>query len=166
MSFSKLDPSRPGEAARVYNDRSKWRFGTEANGTEQIVAGIPPEIYPALGAQDPANEPALFKIYRGLEEIDWDARPIEPVGTEAPTLPALGAGGRAPSGVVIPDLPTLGRLLQRSNGILKTWTSPWGKQVHYRAAGQTGARFHLELSPRERRTARSCRGGLSLRGRS
>ena len=71
-----------------------------------------------------------------------DARPIEAVGHRACRA---GADGAEPVGEVIPDLATLGRLLQRSNGILKTWTSPWGKEVTYRAAGQTGARFHLEL---------------------
>ncbi len=140
--MSKDPVAQPGDAARAYHNRSKWRFAEGPDGSETIVAGTPPDLHPALGVQDPANDPKLFKRYRDLPEVPTGARPIEAVGT---SLPALGASGTEPSGDVIPDLATLGRLLQRSNGILKTWTSPWGKEVTYRAAGQTGARFHLEL---------------------
>ena len=137
------DPvAQPGDAARAYHNRSKWRFAEVPDGNDQIVTGTPPDLHQALGDQDPANDPKLFKRYRDVPEVPTGARPIEPVGT---SLSALRATGLEPSGDVIPDLPTLGRLLQRSNGILKTWTSPWGKEVTYRAAGQTGARFHLEL---------------------
>ena len=92
--------------------------------------------------RDPVNEPSLFKRYRDVPEVPTGSRPIQAVGT---AIAALVSDGRGPDGEVIPDLPTLGRLLQRSNGILKTSTTPWGKEVAYRAAGQTGARFHLEL---------------------
>lgn len=138
-----IDSTRkPGDAARDYHERSKWWLLIGPDGSEQILAGIPPDLGPALGAQAPANEPKLFKVYRNAPEVPTGARPIETVGT---ALAALASDGREPDGDVIPDLPTIGALLQRSNGILKTWTSPWGKEVAFRAAGQTGARFHLEL---------------------
>jgi SagB-type dehydrogenase family enzyme len=134
--------SQPGDAARAYHNRSKWRFVTGPDGTEDFAAGTPPDTHPALGEQSPVNEPKLFKRYRDLPEVPTGARPIEPVGT---ATAALAADRHLPPDEVIPDLPTIGRLLQRSNGILKTSTTPWGKEVHYRAAGQTGARFHLEF---------------------
>jgi SagB-type dehydrogenase family enzyme len=138
------EPNVPGsgDAARAYHTRSKWWFEIGPDGTEQILMGIPPDLHPALGAQDPANEPKLFKRYRDAPEVPTGSRPIEAVAT---AIAALVADGQNPGGDVTPDLPTLGRLLQRSNGILKTSTTPWGKEIAYRAAGQTGARFHLEL---------------------
>ena len=132
----------PGDAARVYHERSKWWFEVGEDGTEQIMMGIPPDLDQALGDQDPVNEPSLFKRYRHVPEVPTGSRPIQAVGT---AIAALVSNGQDPDGEVVPDLPTLGRLLQRSNGILKTSTTPWGKEVAYRAAGQTGARFHLEL---------------------
>lgn len=131
-----------GQAARSYHDRSKWRFVVGPDGSEQIMAGTPPDLHPALGVQDPDDDPGLFEVYVGVDAIETGDRPIE---SELDALVALTASGDRPSAPVTPDLATLGRLLRRSNGILKTWTSPWGKEIQYRAAGQTGARFHLEL---------------------
>ena len=142
MSPNLTKALRSGDAARTYHSRTKWWFEGEPDGTERILAGIPPELGPALGEQDPVNEPALFKRYRNLPEVPTGSRPIEAVGT---AIAAMVSNGQGPEGAAIPDLPTLGRLLERSNGILKTWTSPWGKEIAFRAAGQTGARFHLEL---------------------
>jgi SagB-type dehydrogenase family enzyme len=132
----------PGDAARAYNDRTKYRFVTGADGTLDVVAGTPPDAFPALGAQDPANDPGRFKIYQGVETI---ALPKEPIVSSLTALDTLTASGREPNGTVIPDLAVLGRILQRSNGILKMGTHRTGKEIAYRAAGQTGARYHLEL---------------------
>ncbi len=142
MTPTATNELRPGEAARTYHNRSKWWFEIGPDGTEQILMGIPPDLGQALGDQDPVNEPSLFKRYRNVPEVPTGSRPIQAVGT---AIAALVSDGQGPDGEVIPDLPTLGRLLQRSNGILKTSTTPWGKEIAYRAAGQTGARFHLEL---------------------
>lgn len=135
-------PVEPGDAARAYNDRTKFRYELDTGGNEEIVTGLPPDRLPALGAQDPANEPRLFKIYRDLEPIPLASLPIE---ASISALDALTANGARASGVVIPDIDLLARILQRSNGILKRGISHRGKVVDYRAAGQTGARFHLEL---------------------
>lgn len=107
-----------------------------------VVAGTPPEAFPALGEQDPANDPGRFKIYQGVETIPLPKTPIESTLT---AFEALTASGREPEGTVVPDLAVLGRVLQRSNGILKMGTHRTGKEIAYRAAGQTGARYHLEL---------------------
>ena len=40
---------------------------------------------------------------------------------------------------------TIARLCLRSNGLLKRWRSPSGREIEFRAAGCTGARYHLEL---------------------
>ena len=141
MSASQSFP-KPGAAARAYNDRTKYRFVTLPDGTEDIVAGTPPDAYQALGDQDPANDPGRFKIYSGIETI---ALPKEPLASPLTALEALADSGREPAGSVIPDLAVLGRLLQRSNGILKMGKHRTGIEVAYRAAGQTGSRYHLEL---------------------
>ncbi len=132
----------PGAAARAYNERTKYRFVTGADGELAVVAGTPPDAFPALGAQDPANDPGRFKIYRGVETLPL---PKEPIDSSLTAFETLTASGREPAGVVIPDLAVLGRVLQRSNGILKMGKHRTGKEIAYRAAGQTGARYHLEL---------------------
>ncbi|MCO5221434.1 MAG: SagB/ThcOx family dehydrogenase [Thermomicrobiales bacterium] len=143
MMSTSNENSRPGQAARAYNDRTKYRFVTKPDGTEDIVAGTPPEAFPALGEQDPANDPGRFKIVQGVETLPL---PKEPIVSSITALETLTAEGRQPDGVAIPDLAVLARLLQRSNGILKVGTHPrTGKEIAYRAAGQTGARYHLEL---------------------
>lgn len=136
------DRPKPGDAARAYNDRTKFRFVADAAGNERAMAGTPPDLFRALGEQSPANDPKLFKRYQDIPSVQTGARPIEPTST---AIDDLTASGQLPAGEIIPDLPTVARLLQRSNGILKTGISPRGKEVVYRAAGQTGARFHLEL---------------------
>ena len=45
----------------------------------------------------------------------------------------------------VPDLNMVARLCLRSNGLLKRWRSPSGREIEFRAAGCTGARYHLEL---------------------
>ncbi len=142
MTLPESQSHRPGDAARAYNDRTKFRFVPDEDGGLRAVAGTPPHAFPALGEQSPVDEPKLFKRYQGIPEVQTGAQPIESAGT---ALDALTASGRLPEGEVVPDLRTVGRILQRSNGILKTGISPRGKEVVYRAAGQTGARFHLEL---------------------
>ncbi len=46
----------------------------------------------------------------------------------------------------VPDLAAVARLCLLSNGHLKTGrNSPGGREIKFRAAGATGARYHLEL---------------------
>ncbi|HET9662169.1 MAG TPA: hypothetical protein VFP05_17720, partial [Thermomicrobiales bacterium] len=108
---------------------------TGPDGALDVVAGTPPDAFPALGAQDPANDPGRFKIYQGVETI---ALPKEPIASSLTAFETLTASGREPDGTVIPDLTVLGRVLQRSSGILKMGTHRTGKEIAYRAAGQTG----------------------------
>ena len=89
MSFNDPTP-RPGDAARVYNNLSKWWFVTGPDGVEQILAGIPPDLGQALGDQDPVNEPKMFKRYRNVPEVPTGSRPIEAVGTAIAALVSDG----------------------------------------------------------------------------
>lgn len=108
----------------------------------RILMGQPPRLGPAIGEQDPAIEPLAYKIYTGLEPIPL---PNEFPASDLPALDALVASGDLPEGRVVPDLGTLARLCLRANGVLKRWRSPAGKEIEFRSAGCTGARYHLEL---------------------
>ncbi|HEV8253660.1 MAG TPA: SagB/ThcOx family dehydrogenase [Vicinamibacteria bacterium] len=89
---------------------------------------------------DWANEPALFKRYLRLPEIDL---PRE--------LPRFGVPALAAISATIPplaprplDLPTLAHLLFFSAGVTKRRRFPGG-EVAFRAAACTGARYEIEL---------------------
>ena len=101
-----------------------------------------PRLAPGIGEQDPAIEPTAYKIYAGLERI---ALPGEFPASDVLALNALVASGDLPEGRAVPDLETLARVCLRANGVLKRWRSPAGKEIEFRAAGCTGARYHLEL---------------------
>jgi SagB-type dehydrogenase family enzyme len=95
----------------------------------------------------PADQPLLFKIYRGLEPIPLpEVRPIQ----EADTVSALEAIGNRvrlpPAEITGPSLPALARLLFFSAGITKTirYPPPWG-EIPFRAAACTGALYHIEI---------------------
>src|SRR5947207_2627009 len=101
----------------------------------QILMGTPPKLGPAMGEQDLAIEPAAFKIYPSLAPLPLP----RPEGrSETGALQALAAtGAEAPQAVL--DLDAVALLCLRSNGILKRWHSPSGKELFFRAAGCTGA---------------------------
>jgi hypothetical protein len=107
-----------------------------------ILMGEPPHLRQALGEQDRAIEPLTYKIYPTLEPIPL---PREFPTSELPALDALAATGELPVSQAIPDLNAVGRLCLRSNGLLKRWQSPSGREYEFRAASCTGARYHLEL---------------------
>lgn len=87
----------------------------------------------AIWEEDPALEPFPYKIYPTLDPIPLP-RPDE---------------GRAgdhqepvPGGVTLADI---GRITLLSNGVLgRRTTTRSGRVIEYRAAGGTGARYHLE----------------------
>jgi SagB-type dehydrogenase family enzyme len=108
----------------------------------RILMGEPPRLGPAIGEQDPAIEPLAYKIYTGLDPISL---PSEFPASDLPALDALVASGDLPEGTAVPNLETLARLCLRANGVLKRWRSPAGKEIEFRSAGCTGARYHLEL---------------------
>jgi SagB-type dehydrogenase family enzyme len=129
-----------------------WRFhnatkyvrpdGDLSQADVRILMGELPRLAPGIGEQDPAIEPTAYKIYGGLERI---ALPGEFPASDVLALNALVASGDLPEGRAVPDLETLARVCLRANGVLKRWRSPAGKEIEFRAAGCTGARYHLEL---------------------
>src|SRR5215208_89004 len=108
----------------------------------EILMGEPPHLVQAMGEQDPAIEPIPYKIYTTLEPIPLP-RDFPP--SDLPALDAIAATGELEIASAVPDLNTLARLCLRSNGLLKRWRSPSGREIDFRAAGATGARYHLEL---------------------
>jgi SagB-type dehydrogenase family enzyme len=104
--------------------------------------GTAPNLGPAIGPQDPANEPLPYKIYTTLDSIPL---PREPLSTSVTALDALAMTGDLNVDEAIPDLDAVARLCLWSNGLLKRWSAPNGREIEFRSAGCTGARFHLEL---------------------
>ncbi|MCC2629867.1 MAG: uncharacterized protein K0S14_3517 [Thermomicrobiales bacterium] len=129
-----------------------WRFhnATKYVGPEglrdypdaEILMGEPPHQVQAMGEQDPAIEPIPYKIYTTLEPIPL---PRDFPTSDLPALDAIAATGELQIANAVPDLNTVARLCLRSNGLLKRWRSPSGREIDFRAAGCTGARYHLEL---------------------
>jgi SagB-type dehydrogenase family enzyme len=129
-----------------------WRFhnatkyvrpaGNLNQADTRILMGELPRLGPGIGEQDPAIEPLPYKIYTGLDPIPL---PSEFSASDLPALDALVASGELPEGTAIPNLETVARLCLRANGVLKRWRSPAGKEIEFRSAGCTGARYHLEL---------------------
>jgi SagB-type dehydrogenase family enzyme len=133
------EPNRDTRAARRFHDATKW---VRVPGDGDILMGVPPNLGPAIGEQDPALEPFPYKIYTTLDPLPL---PREFAAPSLTALDALAATGDPLVERAIPDLATLARLFLRSNGLLKRWRSPGGREIEFRAAGCTGARYHLEL---------------------
>ncbi len=136
---------------RTQKSAAAWRFhnatkyvGPVATQVEDadILMGVPPDLTQAMGEQDPTIEPLPYKIYTTLEPIPL---PREFPTSDLPALDALAATGELPVSHAVPDLSAVARLCLRSNGLLKRWRSPSGREFEFRAAGCTGARYHLEL---------------------
>src|SRR5215218_5170428 len=129
-----------------------WRFhnatkyvgptGLRAYADAEILMGEPTHRVPAMGEQDPAIEPLPYKIYTTLEP---NPLPRDFPAGDLPALEAIAATGELQVARAVPDLSTVARLCLRSNGLLKHWRSPSGREFEFRAAGCTGARYHLEL---------------------
>jgi SagB-type dehydrogenase family enzyme len=111
-------------------------------GRERILMGQPPDLRPALGEQDPALEPLPYKRYLSLQPIPL---PHDGFSSSLPALDAIAATGDLPAEQAVPDLTAHARICLRSNGLLKRWRAPNGREIEFRAAGCTGARYHLEL---------------------
>ena len=127
--------------AHTFHERTKYALVTFGNDVQDIRMGLPPNLGPAIGDQDPAIEPSPYKIYRNLEPIPL---PREPISTDISALDAIASSGVSETGEIVPDLTTLSQLLLRTSGLLKEWTTPTGRKMAFRAAGCTGARYHLE----------------------
>ncbi len=131
-----------GAAARAFHDRTKYLVVDTGAGASDIRMGAGAEEGPALGEQSPELEPSPFKIYLDLESVPLPATPLV---TDVAALEAIAASGETGEAAREVDLDLLGRLLFRTAGLLKEWVSPWGKSMHFRASGCTGARYHLEF---------------------
>jgi SagB-type dehydrogenase family enzyme len=130
-------------AAWQFHNATKYSAPADAPVEDaDILMGEPPHLRQALGEQDRAIEPLTYKIYPTLEPIPL---PREFPTSELPALDALAAIGESPISHAIPDLNAVTRLCLRSNGLLKRWRSPSGREYEFRAASCTGARYHLEL---------------------
>src|SRR5215211_2435828 len=129
-----------------------WRFhnatkyvgptGLRHYADAEILMGEPPYLVRAIGEQNPAIEPLPYKIYTTLDPIPL---PREFLASDLPALDAIAATGELQIPSAVPDLNAVARLCLRSNGLLKRWRSPSGREFEFRAAGATGARYHLEL---------------------
>jgi SagB-type dehydrogenase family enzyme len=107
-----------------------WRFH---NSTKH--PGMPPHYL------DWDNQPIPFKIYKTLDPINI---PKDLPFSNSPTLEALVPSPDQTDIEIIPDLPTLGRLLFLSAGITKKRRYPGG-EIFFRAAACTGALYHIDL---------------------
>lgn len=108
-----------------------------------VVMGAPPDRGPAMGEQDPALEPFPYKVYETLQPIPL---PTDFPPTTMHALDAIAATGGLAVDEAMPDLAAIARVCLLSNGILKRGSHRAnGAVIEYRAAGGTGARYHLEL---------------------
>lgn len=132
------------DIARRFHEATKYRPADTIP-----VMGIPPDLKPAAGEQNPANEPHLFKIYTALEGLGL---PREFAPSDLTLLDAIAMPGGVITGRATPDRAALAHLSLLSNGIhkrsghvgavgYKTTRRPF----QYRAAGCTGGLYHLEL---------------------
>ncbi len=135
--------NRDTEAARRFHAATKYVAVRDNAGDEQFIMGTPPEIENPIWQEDWSIEPFPYKVYETLDPI---AIPRAFPPTTMPALEALSRTGAEPDGDAVPDLAALARIALLSNGILKRGAHrPGGDIVEYRAAGGTGARYHLEL---------------------
>lgn len=92
---------------------------------------------------DWANRPLPYKVYSSLEPIPL---PREFIPSSMRALEAIGSPGLAPPGERVPDLQTIARTCYYSNGITR-YLRLDGERYAFRAAGCTGALYHIELYP-------------------
>lgn len=136
-----MDQDQQAAAARHFHRVTNYVRPSGDEGVS-ILMGVPPHLGPALGEQSAAIEPFPYKIYTDLNPIPL---PRDFPETNLPALNALQATGASSGENAIPDLDAVARLCLRANGLLKRWRSAAGKEIEFRAAGCTGARYHLEL---------------------
>jgi SagB-type dehydrogenase family enzyme len=139
-----LEQNQDTAAAWRFHNATKYvgPTGLRDYADADILMGEPPNLVQAVGEQDPAIEPLPYKIYTTLEPIPL---PRDFPASDLPALDAIAATGEIQIASAVPDLNAIARLCLRSNGLLKRWRSPSGREIEFRAAGCTGARYHLEL---------------------
>lgn len=132
-------PNRNTEATRRFHRATSYVAVRDESGEERFVMGAGED---ALWEKDWAIEPFPYKVYETLAPI---ALPNELPAPAMPALEAIARTGDEPAGERIPTLADLARIALLSNGILKRGSHRTGRVIEYRAAGGTGARYHLEL---------------------
>lgn len=135
--------NRDIDIARRFHAATSYVAATDEAGETTFMMGTPPDLENPIWEEDWSVEPFPYKVYETLEPIPL---PREFSPTALPALDALARTGDEPSGEHVPDLAALARIALLSNGILKRGSHrPVGGTIEYRAAGGTGARYHLEL---------------------
>lgn len=130
-------------ATRTFHEETKWYADAQGRGGVYGMMGVPPNAVNIIWKDDWSDDPLPYKIYETLAPI---AIPRAFTPTAMPALDAIAAQGDELEGERVPDLAALARIALLSNGILKRSTPRAGESViEYRAAGGTGARYHLEL---------------------
>jgi len=130
------------DIARDFHDATKYTVLNEGQPDEDILMGTPPNLKPTIGEQSPSNEPHPFKLYTELNALTL---PTEFPAFTMPVLDAIAASGEGTGASAMPDRAAIARICLLSNGILKRGSHGTGRVIEYRAAGGTGARYHLEL---------------------
>ncbi len=131
------------DVARQFHRATKYVSVPDAAGEETFMMGSPPDVENAIWEEDWSVEPFPFKVYETLDPMPL---PRDFPATAMPALDAIARSGDEPAGERVPDLAALARIGLLSNGILKRGSHrPGGQVIEYRAAGGTGARYHLEL---------------------
>jgi SagB-type dehydrogenase family enzyme len=133
--------NRDTSSARRFHDLTKYIW-VEEEGQVKAYMGEPPDLHQAMGDQLKENEPLPYKNYLTLDPIplptDFDDAPV-------PGLTSIAANGEVDVAEAVPSLADIARICLLSNGILKRGSHGTGRVIEYRAAGGTGARYHLEL---------------------
>jgi SagB-type dehydrogenase family enzyme len=136
-------PNRMTDSARRFHRATSYVAIRDATGGEQFMMGTPPDVEEIIWEKDWSIEPLPYKIYETLPPISL---PHEFPAPAMPALEALARTGDEPRGEHVPVLADLARIALLSNGLLKRGSHrPGGRIIDYRAAGGTGARYHLEL---------------------
>ena len=131
------------DVARQFHRATTYVSVPDEAGEETFMMGSPPDVENAIWEEDWSVEPFPFKVYETLDPMPL---PREFPATAMPALEAIARSGDEPAGERVPDLAALARIGLLSNGILKRGSHrPGGQVIEYRAAGGTGARYHLEL---------------------
>jgi len=136
-----MSVNRDTRIARQFHDYTKYTLINEGRDDANILVGIPPDLEPAIWQEDWSIEPRPFKSYTTADSIELP-REFEPF--TLPILDAIAAPGPRQSSAT-PSRDILARICLLSNGILKTGGHGTGRVIEYRAAGGTGARYHVEL---------------------
>jgi len=135
-------PNADTRTALEFHDLTKYYKIRRDDGSLESYMGEPPNLGPGIGEQSPTNEPIPYKIYTDLEPIELPADVDE---ARMPGLEAIAATGDVDTEHAVPTLEDMARICLLSNGILKRGSHGTGRVIEYRAAGGTGARYHLEL---------------------